>query len=989
MHNLTFYDFLKINRERTNRSLGWSVVCLLFLAIGQMSLAQQHVVVPNSVENVNGPNAWNFFNNGNQVLQLLIDESQLTNFIGQEIGSISFRLPGTSTSLYPAFEPWPLSTFTYANFDIYLSQGVSFSNITNTFANNVVGTQTQVRSGELIIDQESYPIGDPADFGPLITFNTPYLYSGGILLLEVRHSGSDYSVSFNAVNAVPSSNPNVKTVISLDGPFEATTGLVSTYNTPIVRFTEAGPPITCPQVTPLTTSNATFTSVDVSWTAGGTETLWDIQWGTETFNPNTNTGTAEGSQNGLTAPNYSITGLTPNTNYRVFVRADCGDGDTSPWRSVAFRSGYCVPSGLITSSIYYVSAFSTTNANIDLNYSATSGVGYVDETNTSFSVSPGLPFDWSISASSANNYFYIWVDWNNNFIFEPSERIYFSNTLLSSPTAGTYTVDPMQAPGTYRMRIANSYVTSTLNPCGPSTYGNFVDFNINVGPPPTCMPVTAINTSNTTFTSVDVAWTPGGTETLWDIQWGTGTFNPNTNTGTAEGSQNGLTAPNYTITGLTPNTDYKIWVRADCGNGDTSVWMSINFRSGYCVPTGLTTSTTYYVAAFSTTNANIDLNYSATSGVGYVDETGTPFSVSPGASFDWSISASASTNRFYIWIDLNGNMEFEASELIYASTGYQSSPTTGTYTIDPMQTPGIYRMRVASGWVSVSGPCSSSTYGNFVDFNIIVGPSPTCLPITALSTSNATFTSVDVSWTTGGTETLWDIQWGTGTFNPNTNTGTAEGSQNGLTAPNYTITGLTSDTDYKIWVRADCGSGDTSLWKSIHFRSGYCVPTGLTTSSTYYINSFTTTNANIDLNYSATSGVGYVDATGEVFSVSPGLSFDWSISASSSTNYFYVWIDLNGNMEFEPSELIYTSTFLQSSPVTGTYTVDPMQAPGTYRMRIYNAYLSGATTTPCGPNTYGNYVDFNVIVGPPQEHHLISNTDQVALHQTQEQQSLR
>jgi len=574
------------------------------------------VVIPNSVENATGNPTWNLFNNENQVIQLLINQSQLTDLNGQEIGGISFRLPGLTSPTYPVLTPWPLSSIIYGNFDVYLSEGVSLDSSSSVFADNVVGTQTQVRSEELIIDPEVYTTGDPANFGPIITFDTPYLYSGGNLLLEIRHSSSDYSVSFSPVNAISSSTHpdygvNVKSVINLGGSFNATTGLANVYNTPVVRFTEAGPPATCPKTSPISTSNETFTSVDVSWTAGGTETLWDIQWGTGDFNPNTNTGIAEGSQNGLTTPNYSITGLTADTNYRIFVRADCGNGNTSVWKLKTFRSGHCVPSGLTTSQTYYISAFTTTDANIDLDYSATSGLGYVDATATPFSVSPGLSFDWSISASSGNNYFYIWVDWNNNMEFEPSERIYAPTTLQSSPVTGTYTIDPMQPDGTYRMRVANSWTTNTLNPCGANTYGNYVDFDVNVGLPPSCMPVGTLTTSNVTFTSVDVSWTAGGTETLWDIQWGTGNFNPNTNTGTAEESQNGLTTPNYSITGLTPDTDYRVYVRADCGNGDTSVWKLKSFYSGHCKPSSNAT-TSDYTADFHTSGAITDVQYGPT-----------------------------------------------------------------------------------------------------------------------------------------------------------------------------------------------------------------------------------------------------------------------------------------------------------------------------------------------------------------------------------------
>jgi len=289
-------------------------------------------------------------------------------------------------------------------------------------------------------------------------------------------------------------------------------------------------------------------------------------------------------------------------------------------------------------------------------------------------------------------------------------------------------------------------------------------------------------------------------------------------------------------------------------------------------------------------------------------------------------------------------LEFEPSELLYVSSDYEGTPVNGTILVDAMQTPGTYRMRVASFWVGeIPSPCAYLPSGSFVDFNITVIPSASCTEVTTLNISNTTFTSVDISWTAGGSETLWDIQWGTGTFNPNTNTGTDLGSQNGLTTTNYSITGLTPETDYKIYVRADCGNGDASFWSSVGFRTGYCVPAGLVVNSFYWISSFTTTGADTNLSYSTSSGVSYANQTTAPLLVSQGESFNWSVSTSLGS-YIYVWVNWNGNMEFEPSERIYASTVSQTS-VTGTILAN--QPPGTYRIRVTNSFYQDNALSPC------------------------------------------
>jgi len=479
-----------------------------------------------------------------------------------------------------------------------------------------------------------------------------------------------------------------------------------------------------------------------------------------------------------------------------------------------------------------------------------------------------LDFDFTHTFSlSATNNVRIWIDWNNDFVFDDAE-IVFEENVVSITKVGTISIPNATPIGNYRMRMRAEASTIFLEACSIGNAGQTLDFTLVVTEGAACMGVETLNISNATFISTDVSWTPAGTETLWDIQWGTGTFDPNTNTGTAMGSQNGLTTPNYSITGLTPATDYRIYVRADCGGGDTSVWKLSHFHSAYCVPTEFNYNG-WSIGSFSTMEADIDLNYSTHTPSSYMDETHVPFSVAPGQSFDWSVSfpvyqplGISNMGGFYIWIDWNSNMTFEPSELIFASQPPAQNSATGTIFVDAIQLPGIYRMRISSYLITWEYPipCGPNQYGNYTDFNLVVAPSPSCNLVTTLSTNNTTSTSVDVSWTVGGTETLWDIQWGTETFDPNNNITTAIGSTTCLTTPNYSITGLTPNTDYKIFVRANCGT-DTSFWKPINFRTGYCISKGITGTSSYYINSFSTSGDVIDLNYSTSVPIGYADKT--------------------------------------------------------------------------------------------------------------------------------
>ncbi|NUM70638.1 MAG: T9SS type A sorting domain-containing protein [Ignavibacteriaceae bacterium] len=118
--------------------------------------------------------------------QLLINENQLTGLVNKNIISLAFRNQSGATTT------WPTAEVTYNSYDIYLSGSVAPSARSLTFSENIVGQQVQVRNGPLVIAANSYPIGgSPNLFGPAIQFTTPYHYTGGHLLVEIRQNASN------------------------------------------------------------------------------------------------------------------------------------------------------------------------------------------------------------------------------------------------------------------------------------------------------------------------------------------------------------------------------------------------------------------------------------------------------------------------------------------------------------------------------------------------------------------------------------------------------------------------------------------------------------------------------------------------------------------------------------------------------------------------------------------------------------------------------
>ncbi|MES2778179.1 MAG: T9SS type A sorting domain-containing protein [Bacteroidota bacterium] len=177
--------------------------------------------------------------NTQRTYQLLINANQLTPLVGQTLKGITFGRLASATVA------WPDSDVTYTNYDIYLSESVAPAQRSLTFANNIVGTQTRVRSGALTITAGSFP-PDPApnNFGAVIGFTDGYAYNGGHLLVEIRHTGfTGTSVSVEAITTSGTgygTNFSACWVGNYSGTSTTTQG-----NFAITRFThDAGLPLT-------------------------------------------------------------------------------------------------------------------------------------------------------------------------------------------------------------------------------------------------------------------------------------------------------------------------------------------------------------------------------------------------------------------------------------------------------------------------------------------------------------------------------------------------------------------------------------------------------------------------------------------------------------------------------------------------------------------------------------------------------------------------
>lgn len=163
------------------------VICFSSGAYSQLANPEALFVIPSTYAGTVGTATFTGpTGNTARTYQMIINSNQLTALVGTHINSITFRNTTSSTTA------WPSSDVTFSSYDIYLAQGVPPAERHSTFDSNIVGTKTQVRSGSLLIPANSYGVNGaaPHPFGdPPINFNNSYLYTGGHLVIEIRHTG--------------------------------------------------------------------------------------------------------------------------------------------------------------------------------------------------------------------------------------------------------------------------------------------------------------------------------------------------------------------------------------------------------------------------------------------------------------------------------------------------------------------------------------------------------------------------------------------------------------------------------------------------------------------------------------------------------------------------------------------------------------------------------------------------------------------------------
>ena len=691
--------------------------------------------------------------------------------------------------------------------------------------------------------------------------------------------------------------------------------------------------VSCPVPTALTCTGITATTATLSWTAGASEGEWNLRYKAAAD--------ADWSvENDVTSP-YTITGLTAETDYEVQVQAVCGVDDLSAWTSSAHvYTGYCQPAPTsrdgkgITGVSFGIGDDVVNNSNDNGLPEATPYYG--NYANLVGAVMAGVEATVNITYYTSGGYSsygygtIIWIDLNNNLIFDGDEVVYVGESAAESPTtlAATFTLPASTPTGDYRMRIAaaDSYYDSftssidaaaAANPCPTGSYTVVHDYTLRVLETPSCVPPTALSASNISNESATLTWTAGADETAWQI-----CINND------EDELINVTETSYTLNDLTAATTYSVKVRANCGDNDNSEWTSaIVFATELCAAENQCQISYAFSDQYDDGWDGSVINVLDAE----TNELLASWTCEDGESSTGSLALCNGRQIKFVWVNGGSyyNYDYEASYAVYDVNGDEIFSGEGA-----MASPVNYTVN-----------CS------------------TCKKPSALEANNVTTESAELTWTAGNAETAWQI--------------CVNGDEENLinvTETTYTLANLDEETDYTVKVRANCGE-EQSGWVEESFTTLASCPDPVDMEVT----ATTNTTANISWDGTVDSYVvryapGTIVLSADFENGMPngwtaidadGDGYDWVAATEAAGVYFVEGTDLSGSGNNLSQDYLISGSY---SNISGALTPDnwivtpaielPSEASlihlqfyasgqdANYANEHYGVYVSTTTTDP-------------------------------------------
>ncbi|MFA6201032.1 MAG: choice-of-anchor J domain-containing protein, partial [Bacteroidales bacterium] len=508
-------------------------------------------------EDVDEQNSWSISNGG------------ATNkwFIGTAVSAT----PITGTSLYVSNDNGLSNTYTVSSAigTVVASRLIEFDGAggyTLTFDSRLGGESSYDYIKVYVVDQDTTFVGDAS---------TPYYGTTSYSTGEVLFNGTN--AYFNNV-----SNPTTVNNHAIELPYQGDAGTIKKLMF-VWRNDGSGgtlppasidnitiTPITC-AAPALTISNIAQTTADASWTATASDAAWWLYWKEASA-------TDYDSVYVTVTPSYSFSTLIANTPYNSYVRLDCGTELSDPSTVINFRTACDAILAFPfsenfdtygTGTTVMPACWTRTTTYADRPYVNTGGhsgncLYFYAGTAGTYNIAAMTPIDASIPINTLMATFYYK---NNNandklvlgVMTDPTDATTFDSiTTIIAPTTGTWAeyeanFSSYSGIGQY-IAFKNAYTTT-------GGYAYIDDLVIDIIP--TCARPTTVSTTNGVATSVDVTFIPGNaTDAGWYVYYKSAT--------STDWDSIYTTLIPATLSNLTLQTTYQIYVKTDCGDGTNS-----------------------------------------------------------------------------------------------------------------------------------------------------------------------------------------------------------------------------------------------------------------------------------------------------------------------------------------------------------------------------------------------------------------------------------
>ena len=620
----------------------------------------------------------------------------------------------------------------------------------------------------------------------------------------------------------------------------------------------------CSPVNNLEISDITGTSAMVTWEPGhfGTVDSYTLEY-------------SEGGQENwttignITDNSYLLSGLEHSTYYDVRVKPNCDNSTSGEWVTVTFHTNCLVGGdftiGNGTSTNSYLPSYCT------YNYSYTQQLFLASEIGSPRSIE-SVTFDMANYTVNRNLVIYLmhttetsaanWIDASsaqlvfnapqqlhaglNTFNFStPFEYNGSDNLLLivldmtgswtSGNTWRTHTA-PFTA-SRYVYQDASSYSTTSVPSNGYNTTArNNVIFGAACDTTTLCV-APFITISAVTSDGATVNWVPGYQESLWELE-----YRPLSDTNWI--SLGTVTSMSEMISGLNPNTAYKVRMRSDCGAGTYSYWNEASFTTA-CGALTITAEEPWTENFEGYTGSGVQPFVCWATPVTEVVDNGTsPFVYCGYAQACHSGSNSAEmkgNNNMLVLPDFTNDIHDLRLSFWATTTNTSNYGTVEIGVVTDAYDPTTFELLELAGTPGPRGGASSGN-GNYMgpfDFNNVQATSgriairftgysglswnlddftveliPACPAPQNLTVSNINSTTATVTWSSDASN--FTIEYGETGFAPGS--GTVVSS----TTNSYDLSGLTPGTGYTVYVTADCGADGSSVSSSVNFSTANC-----------------------------------------------------------------------------------------------------------------------------------------------------------------------